>query len=183
MKKKIAALFLYFLLVALCSSVSTQQSAKLPRIGYLTGTPLSPMPFQAEAFRQGLRDLGYVEGKSIVIEWRSREGDQARQGALVAELVRLKVDATVASGSGDIRAAKAATSTIPIVMIGGGDPVASGFVSSLARPGGNVTGLSTLSPELTGKRLEVLKQIVPKLSRVAILWTSSSGSYAPEVKE
>jgi putative tryptophan/tyrosine transport system substrate-binding protein len=160
-----------------------QQLGRVPRIGYLTGTPLSPMPFQAEAFRQGLRDIGYVEGKDIVIEWRSHEGNQARQRALVAELVRLKVDVIVASGSGDIRAAKAATATIPIVMIAGGDAVGSGFVNSLARPGGNITGLSTLSPELSGKRLELLKEIVPKLSRVAVFWTSSSGSYAPELKE
>jgi putative ABC transport system substrate-binding protein len=141
------------------------------------------MPFQAEAFRQGMRDLGYVEGKNITIEWRSHEGEQARQRALVAELVRLKVEVIVASGAGDIRAAKAATATIPIVMIGGGDAVGSGFVASLARPGGNITGLSTLSPELSGKRLELLKEIVPKVSRVAVFWTSSSGSYAPEVKE
>jgi putative ABC transport system substrate-binding protein len=183
MKIKITALTLCATLFGLCLPALAQQPGRVPRIGYLTGTPLSPMPFQAEAFRQGLRDLGYFEGKNIVIEWRSHEGNQARQRALVAELVRLKVDVIAASGSGDIRAAKAATATIPIVMIGGGDAVGSGFVDSLARPGGNITGLSTLSPELSGKRLELLKEIVPKLSRVAVFWTSSSGSYAPELKE
>jgi putative ABC transport system substrate-binding protein len=136
-----------------------------------------------EAFRQGLRELGYIEGKNIVIEWRADEGNRDRQRAFAAELVHLKVDVIVAVGGGDIRAAKAATTTIPIVMIEGGDPVANGFVVSLARPGGNITGLATLRPELIGKRLEILKEVVPKLSRVAVFASSASVDYPRVVKE
>src|SRR5215469_10950481 len=141
-------------------SVEAQQPKKVPRIGWLTGGTFSATADRVEAFRQGLRELGYVEGKNIVIEWRGADGDRDRQRALAAELVRLKVDIIVASGGGDARAAKEATSTIPIVMAQTDDPVASGFVASLARPGGNITGLSTLSPELSGKRLELLKEVV-----------------------
>jgi putative ABC transport system substrate-binding protein len=151
-----------------------QQSGKIARVGFLTGSPLSAQVSRNAAFRQGLRDLGYTEGKDIVIEWRSYEGQRDRQHSLLAELVSLKVDAIVAVGSGDIRAAKKATSTIPIVMLAGGDPVASGFVASLARPGGNVTGLATLRPELSGKRLEIITEIVPRLSRLAVFASSSS---------
>jgi putative ABC transport system substrate-binding protein len=136
-----------------------------------------------EAFRQSLRELGYVEGKDISIEWRSYEGNRERQRAFAGELVRLKVDVIVAVGSGDIQTAKEATSTIPIVMMVGGDPVASGFVASLARPGGNITGLATLRPELSGKRLELLKEIVPKLSRVAVVVSPANRDYANEKKE
>jgi putative ABC transport system substrate-binding protein len=136
-----------------------------------------------ELFRQGLRELGYVEGKNIVIEWRSGEGSRDRQRALAAELTRLKVDVIVAAGGGDISAAKEATATIPIVMVLGGDPVGSGFVASLARPGGNVTGLAILRPELSGKRLELLKEIVPKLSRVAVFANSTAQDYPQIQKE
>jgi putative ABC transport system substrate-binding protein len=138
---------------------------------------------RTEAFRLGLKELGYVEGKNIVIEYRSPEGKFDRLPALAAELVRLKVDVIVTAGSGATRPAKAATSTIPIVMAQDDDPVANGFVASLARPGGNITGLSTLSPELSGKRLELLKEVVPKLSRVAVFETSTDPSYAQTVKE
>jgi putative ABC transport system substrate-binding protein len=124
-----------------------------------------------------------VEGKNILIEWRSDEGRRDRQRALVAELVGLKVDVIVAVGAGDVRIAKEATATIPIVMIQGGDPVGSGFVASLARPGGNITGLATLRPELSGKRLELLSEIVPKLSRVALFASSASPDYAQVLKE
>jgi putative ABC transport system substrate-binding protein len=137
----------------------------------------------SEAFRQGLRELGYVEGKNIVIEWRAAEGKRDRVPALADELVRLKVDVIVTGGATDTRAAKAATVNIPIVMTNDGDPVGSGFVASLARPGGNITGLSTLSPEISGKRLELLKEIVPKLTRVAVFGTSTSASNARELKE
>jgi putative ABC transport system substrate-binding protein len=123
--------------------ITAQQPTKIPRIGLL-GDSASTNPARNEAFRQGLRDLGYVEGKNIVIEWRFWEGKQDRQRALAAELARLKVDVIVAVGSGDIRAAKEASATIPIVMISGGDAVGSGLVASLARPGGNITGLATL---------------------------------------
>ena len=133
----------------------------------------SAIPARIEAFRQGLRELGYVEGKNIVIEWRYAEGKLDRLPALAAELVRLKVDIIVTAGPTVTRAAKEATVTIPIVMALDNDPVGNGFVASLARPGGNITGLSTLSPELSGKQLELLKEIVPKLSRVAVLGTST----------
>jgi ABC-type uncharacterized transport system substrate-binding protein len=134
-------------------------------------------------FQQGLRELGYVEGKNIIVEWRASEGNRDRQRALVAELLRLKVEGIVAVGGGDIRIAKEATSTIPIVMVQGGDPIGSGFVASLARPGGNITGIAILRPELAGKRLELLKEIVPKLSRVALLASSDSPEYAQVSKE
>jgi putative tryptophan/tyrosine transport system substrate-binding protein len=164
MKEKIRVLTLCALLLALCASAEAQQPAKIARIGYLVG-PSSAGSARYEAFRQGLRELGYVEGKNIVIEWRSNEGNRERQRALVAELLRLKVDIIVAVGGGDVGIAKEATATIPIVMIQGGDPVGSRFVASLARPGGNITGLATLRPELSGKRLELLKEVVPSQPR------------------
>ena len=156
---------------------------KSRRIGFLTGASLSSQFGRNEAFRQALRELGYVEGKSIVIEWRYLRGKEDRRPALAAELVRLKVDVIVAGGSGDIQAAKDATATIPIVMITGGDAVASGFVASLGRPGGNITGLSTLRPELSGKRLEILKETVPRLARVAFIASPANQDYSQELKE
>jgi ABC-type uncharacterized transport system substrate-binding protein len=162
--------------------VEAQQTTKIPRIAYLVG-PSSAGSARYEAFRQGLRELGYEEGKNIVIDWRSDEGNRDRSRAIVAETVRSKVDVIVAVGAGDIRIAKEATTTIPIVMIQGGDPVGSGFVASLARPGRNITGLATLRPELSGKRLELLKDIVPKLSRVAVFASSASPDYAQVLKE
>jgi putative ABC transport system substrate-binding protein len=143
MNRKILCVALCAFLVALCVSAEAQQRKKIPRIGLL-GNSASTNPARNEAFRQGLRDLGYVEGKNIGIEWRFWEGKQDRQRPLAAELARLKVDVIVAVGSGDIRAAKEASATIPIVMISGGDAVGSGLVASLARPGGNITGLATL---------------------------------------
>jgi putative tryptophan/tyrosine transport system substrate-binding protein len=183
MKTPIIGLALSAMLFVLCIPTQAQQPAKIPRIGYLVGSPLSPISDRTNAFRQSLRELGYVEGKNVVIEWRSAEGNRDRQRALAAELVRLNVDIIVASSGGDTRAAKEATATIPIVMASADDPVASGFVASLARPGGNITGLSTLSPELSGKRLELLKETVPKLSRVAVFGTSSSPGNAQVRKE
>src|SRR5215510_13628646 len=146
-----------------------QQPKKVPRIGFLNAPPTASIPARIEAFRQGLSELGYVEGKNIVIEYRSAEGKAERVPDLAAELVRLKVDIIVSSGPTSTHQAKKATSTIPIVMAFDDDPVGSGLVASLARPGGNITGLSTLSPELTGKQLELLKETIPKLSRVAVL--------------
>ena len=142
-----------------------QQPTKIPRIGFLAGVALPALSSRIEAFRQGLRELGYVEGKNIIIEWRSAEGKIDRLPALAAELVRLNVDVIVTTGSTPTRPAKEATSTIPIVMAQDSDPVGSGFVASLARPGGNITGLSTLSPEISGRQLELLKEILPKFSR------------------
>jgi putative tryptophan/tyrosine transport system substrate-binding protein len=171
------------LLLALCASVEAQQPKKVPRIGFLNALFPTTSPARIKAFQQGLRDVGYVEGKNIVIEYRYAERKIDRLPALAAELVRLKVDVIVTSASQETRAAKVATSTIPIVMINEPDPVGTGFVASLARPGGNITGLSTLSPELSGKRLELLKEIIPKLARVAVLGNSTSPGNADTLKE
>jgi putative ABC transport system substrate-binding protein len=171
MNTRIHLVALGAMLVALSFPADAQQPAKIPRIGYLGSTSVSA---RTEAFRQGLRELGYVEGKNIVIEWRPHEGKVDRLPALAAELVRLKVDIIITAGAPAARTAKEATLTIPIVMTQIGDPVGSGFVASLARPGGNITGLSALAPELNGKRLEVLREVVPKLSRLAVLRVSTS---------
>jgi len=171
------------MLFALCSSAEAQQTKKVPRIGFLSATSSSAIAARVEAFRQGLRELGYVEGKNIVIEWRYAEGKLDRLSELAAELVGLKVDVIVSAGPPITRAAKEATATIPIVMAQDTDPVGNGFVASLARPGGNITGLSTLLPEIGTKRLELLKEIVPRLSRVAVLGTSTSPTYAPAMRE
>jgi putative ABC transport system substrate-binding protein len=183
MKKKLTVLTVSALLCALCFFVEAQQPTKVPRIGYLTGASSSAVSHRTGAFRQGLRDLGYVEGKNIVIEWRFAERKRDRGPALAAELVRLKVDIIVSDSATMTRTAKETTSTIPIVMTNDGDPVGQGVIASLARPGGNITGLSTLSPEISGKRLELLKEIVPKLSRVAVFGTSTSASNAQELRE
>jgi ABC-type uncharacterized transport system substrate-binding protein len=164
-------------------SATAQQTKRIPRIGYLAGNlPYTPTP-RIDVFRQGLRELGYVEGKNIVIEWRFAEDKADRLAGLAAELVRLKVEVIVTGGPWPTRAAKEATTTIPIVMTQVGDPVGSGFVASLARPGGNITGLSTLAPEIGGKRLELLKETVSKLSRVAVLGTSTNPETAQSLEE
>ena len=155
------------LLLWLCVHANSQQAPKIPRIGYLSPTSPSVSPTRIEAFRQGLRELGYIDGKNIVIEHRFAEGKLDRLPGLAADLVRLKVDLIVTTGPTITRAAKEATATVPIVMTTDTDPIGNGFVASLARPGGNVTGLSALAPELSGKQLELLKEIVPNLSRVA----------------
>jgi putative ABC transport system substrate-binding protein len=170
-------------LLAAPLAADAQQPANIPRIGFLTAVPLSVMSARTEAFRQGLRELGYVEGKTIVIEWRSAEGQLDRLPLLAAELVRLKVDVIVTAGPLPTRPVKAATVTIPIVITNDNDPVANGFVASLARPGGNITGLSTLSPEIYGKQLELLKEIVPRLSRVAVLGDSAEPGHAQALRE
>ena len=151
------------------SAAEAQQASKVARIGFLA-TNLAVIPPLRDAFLQGLRDLGYVEGRNVVIEYRDAEGKLERFPALAAELVALKVDVIVAPTTPATVAAKQATKTIPIVFAVVSDPVTSGLVTSLARPGGNVTGLSVLEPELVGKRLELLKQVVPGGSRVAVLW-------------
>jgi putative ABC transport system substrate-binding protein len=151
-----------------------QQAEKIPRIGIVTLQPLSAVAARDEAFRRGLRELGYLEGKNIVIEHRSAEGKFDRLPGLMSEIVRLKVDIIVSHGPTTTRAAKKATSTIPIVMAQDTDPIGNGFVASLARPGGNITGLSSLTADLSGKRLELLKEILPKLSRVAVFGTSTN---------
>jgi len=146
-----------------------QPTAKMPRIGYLPAN-LAASPHLTEAFLQGLRDLGYAEGRNVVIEYRDAEGKYERLPALATELVALKVDVIVVTSTPAALAVKQATRTIPIVFTWAADPVGSGLVTSLARPGGNITGLSFFSPELVGKRLELLKQAVPGVSRVAVLW-------------
>jgi putative tryptophan/tyrosine transport system substrate-binding protein len=181
-KQIIACLVTVFLLVPL-TLPEAQQPKKVPRVAYLTGGSLSAILERTDAFRRALCDLSYVEGKNITIEWRGADGNRDRQRALASELARFKVDVIVAASGGDTRAAKEATTTIPIVMTQADDPVGSGFVGSLARPGGNITGLSTLSPETSGKRLELLKEIVPKLSRVAVFGISSSPGNAHVLKE
>ncbi|HEX2260259.1 MAG TPA: ABC transporter substrate-binding protein [Candidatus Binatia bacterium] len=183
MSGKIFCRALCALLFALCGSTEAQQSAKITRIGYLDAVSLSVNAAPVEAFRQGLRTLGYVEGKNIFIEWRSADGKLDRLPALAAELVHLKVDIIVTGGRSATRADKEATSTIPIVMAQDPDPVGTGFVASLAQPGGNITGLSNLRPELSGKRLELMKEIVPKLARLAVLGTSSVPGNAQSLKE
>ena len=183
MKRKITVLTFCAMLLALCVSAAAQQPTKIPRIGYLTAAVLSANQVRIESFRQGLRELGYVEGKNIVIEYRSAEGKRDRLPALAAELVRIKVDIIVTTGPTSTRPAKEATVAIPIVMAFDSDPVGMGFVASLARPGGNITGLSTLAPEISGKQLELLREIVPKLSRVAILRTWTVQSTGPSLKE
>ena len=183
MKKKITPITLCAMLFALCSSSQAQQLEKVPRIGILFGASPSANAGRGEAFRQGLRELGYIEGKNIVIENRYADGKLDRLPALTAELLRLNVDLVVTAGPAVTRPVKEATNTIPIVMAFDSDPVGSGFVASLARPGGNITGLASLSPELTGKRLELLKETVPKLLRVAVLGNPGNRATALNFKE
>ena len=161
------------MLLALSVCVDAQQPSKIPRIGYVSagGSPNNPGVL-VEAFRQGLRDLGYDEGKNIVVEYRWAAVEPERVSAFVSELVQLKVDVLVSSSAAAIRAAKQATQTIPIVMVAGFDPVEAGMVESLAHPGGNITGVVRFGQELSGKRLELFKEAVPKISRVGVLAAS-----------
>jgi putative tryptophan/tyrosine transport system substrate-binding protein len=183
LKKKIRVLTFCAMLSAFCSSAEAQQPRKVSRIGFLIGASAPSISALVKAFRQGLRELGYVEGKNIVIEWRSAEGKFDRLPDLASELVRLKVDVIVTGGPQATRPAKEATSTLPVVMGFDTDPVGSGFVASLARPGGNITGLSSLAPEISGKQLELLKEIVPGLSRVAVLGNSTEPGNAQALRE
>jgi ABC-type uncharacterized transport system substrate-binding protein len=162
-------------LLAAPLTVEAQPSAKVARIGYLAPGGGAGSP-PAEAFRQGLRELGYVEGHNLALEFRAAEGKSDVLPALAAELVQLPVDVIVALSSVAAQAAKHTTTTIPIVMVSSGDPVATGLVASLARPGGNLTGLTGLATELSGKRLELLREAVPSLSRVAVLWNASDAA-------
>jgi len=183
MRRTVIGVALSTFLFALCLSAEAQQAKKVYRIGYLTSGFPSGSPARVEAFRRGLRELGYVEGKNIAIEYRYAEGKPDRFAALAAELVRLKVDIIVTGAPSATRAAKEATVTIPIVMTNDADPVGAGFVASLARPGGNITGLANFNPELSGKRVELLKEIIPQLSRVAVLGTSTSPANAQLLRE
>jgi putative ABC transport system substrate-binding protein len=168
----------------MCGAVAqAQQPTKVPRVGFLGASSPSAISGRLDAFRQGLRALGYVEGKNILIEYRYAEGKLDRLPALAADLVRVKVDVMVLAGPASIHPAKEATNTIPIVMANDADPVGSGVIASLARPGGNITGLSNLAPEIGGKRLEILKEIVPRLARAAVLGTSTTAGTAQVLKE
>jgi putative tryptophan/tyrosine transport system substrate-binding protein len=173
MNQRISALALGALLFALCSPVEAQQPTKIARIGYLSpGDPVSRV-YRIEAFRQGLKELGYIEGKNIIIEYRFAEARMERLPELAGELIGLKVDIIFAQALPSTEAAKNATQMIPIVT-SSQDPVRSGLVAGLPRPGGNITGLANLTSELVGKRLELLKEVIPQLSRVAVLWTPST---------
>jgi len=174
MKKKISVLTLCAMLVVLCVAAEAQQPTKVLRIGFLDSSTASGSAVLVEAFRQEIRKLGWIEGKNIAIEYRFAEQKNERLSELAADLVRLKVDLIVVAGTVAALAAKSATTTIPIVMANAGDPVGAGLVASLARPGGNVTGLEGLGPQLNTKRLEVLKDAVPKLARVGLLLGSGA---------
>ena len=174
---RIILLAFCIMLFALCFAASAQQPGKIPQIGVLTGGSASANSSRHDAFRQGLRELGYVEGKTIIVEWRNADGKIVNLPALAADVVRLKPDVIVTAGPQVTRVAKEATSTIPIVMAFDNDPVGSGHVATLARPGENITGLSTLSPELSGKQLELVKEVFLGLSRVGVLGTSSQPGY------
>jgi putative ABC transport system substrate-binding protein len=173
------------MLFAFCCSAQAQQPGKIPLIGFLSGAPLSSIQSRVDAFRLGLRDLGYVEGKTVAVEWRSAEGQSERLRLLADELVGLKVDVLVVAGGEPVaHAAKQATQAIPIVMTNAFDPVGSGLVASLARPGGNVTGLSTNpGPEIYGKQLELLKEAIPKHKRTGILSNPGNPFSALAIKE
>ena len=165
------------------SGADAQQVKKVSQIGYLAAGAALSTASRVETFRQAIRMLGYVDGKDVVIQYRSARGKVDQVAPNAAELVGLKVDVIVTAGPSDTRAAKEATSTIPIVMTQDPDPIGNGFVASLARPGGNITGLSRTAPELSGKQLELLKEIVPKLSHVAVFGTSSEPGNAQSLRE
>ena len=183
MKSKYLFWLLTTLLLTTVAPAQAQQTKKVPRIGYLTTASLSAFATRTQAFRQGLRELGYIEGKNILIEYRYADGKPDRVPVLADELVRIKVDIIVTGGAPATLSAKDATRTIPIVMASDADPVGSGIVASLARPGGNITGFSTLATEIGGKRLELLKEIVPKLSQLAVFGTSTYPGNAQALKE
>src|SRR5262245_41580776 len=184
-KRKLGSFALSAMLFALCASAEAQQPKKVYRIGYLSAQEPARESTRSEAIRLALRELGYIEGQNVAIEYRSTEGKVDRVPQLAADLVRLKVDIIVVAGGDQwIRAAKNATKTTPIVMVGAGlDPVEAGVVESLARPGGNVTGITYLTTDLGGKRLELLKEAIPKLARVAVLYDPATPASVLDVKE
>jgi putative ABC transport system substrate-binding protein len=183
MIKRIIVLALCSLLLAPCSAVVAQQAKKVPRIGFLGNSTAALEANLIGPFREGLRDLGHVEGKNIVIEWRWAEGKYERFPALIAELIASKVEVIVTAGTPASLAVKKTTTTIPLVMIAVGEPVATGLVASLARPGGNITGLTSISSEIEGKRLELLREVVPKVSHIAVLWNADSPIQVIQEKE
>ena len=183
MRKRLTPLVLILAVALLVVPLAAEvhPAGKVYRIGYVRAE--RPPAVDVEAFRQGLREHGYVEGKNLVVEYRWADGGEERLQSALAELIRLKVDLIVTSAPAATRAAKLATSTIPIVMVQVADPVNFGFVASLARPGGNVTGFAYLLPELTGKRLQLLKEAVPQLARVAVLWNAANPYKAFDLRE
>jgi ABC-type uncharacterized transport system substrate-binding protein len=183
--KKAALLSILLVAVQLAVAViaEAQQPKKVPRIGFLNASSPSSVADRLDAFRQGLRELGYLEGKDIVVEYRHAEGKQDRLNNLAGELVGLRVEVIVAGGTASAQAAKRMTKTIPIIMTNVSDPVSLGFAVSLARPGANITGLSTLAPELSGKRLELLKETLPKLARVTVVGDSTNPANAQALRE
>jgi len=179
----VPSILIAVVLLVLGVIVEAQQPKKVPRIGFLGGNFPSVISARVDAFRQGLRDLGYIEGESILAEYRWAEGKADRLPDLAAELVRLKVEIIVTQGTQATLVAKQATNTIPIVTVGAGDLVGEGLVASLARPGGNVTGATNIDPDLSAKRLELLKETFPKVSRVAVLYHGGPGGDHEELKE
>jgi len=180
--KRLLVSFVAILILAVVQTVGAQQPKKASRIGYLSGR--YGIEAREEAFRKGLNELGYIEGQNIIIEWRFAEGKRERYADLAADLVRLKVDCIVTVGTATTHAAKQVTRTIPIVMTNvGDDPVGQGFVTSYPRPGGNITGFTIMGADLAGKRLELVKEAFPKVSRVAILWDSANPGLAAYVRE
>jgi putative ABC transport system substrate-binding protein len=182
MRKRIFLFAVATFILAASHLAEAQQPKKVPRIGFQSAASPPAIAARTEAFRQGLRELGYAEGKNILIEYRYAEGKLDRLNEFAAEFVRLKLDVIVTAAPSSTRAAKEATSTIPIVMAYDSDPVGNGFVASLARPGGNITGLSALHPEISGKQLELLKEIVPRFSHVAVLRTLLRTSVIKEME-
>jgi ABC-type uncharacterized transport system substrate-binding protein len=183
MKSKVFFSLLMTVLLTTAPDADAQQPTKVHRIGYLTASFLSAVSPRIEAFRQGLRERGYVEGKNILIEYRAADGNFDRLPGLAAELARLNVEIIVTGGPAATRPAKEATLTIPIVMAQDNDPVRNGFVTSLAKPGGNITGLSTYAAEMSGKRLELLKEVIPRLTRVAVFGNSNEPGNVQVLKE
>jgi putative ABC transport system substrate-binding protein len=182
-RKTMACLSVCALLVALSFAVEAQQPTKIPRIGYLSPGDANGSSASVEPFQQGMRELGYIEGKNILVEYRYAEGKLDRIPSLVAELVQLKPEVIVVISLLSIRAAKQATKTIPIIIMSTQDPVATGIIDSLAHPGGNITGVTRLTRELSGKRLELLKEAVPRMSRVAVLWSPDDSGASIAFKE
>jgi putative ABC transport system substrate-binding protein len=183
MKARILVYALLALILTTIHLADAQQTKKVPRIGFLGAVTPEDFPHLEEAFREGLREFGFIEGKTLVVEYRWAEGRAERLPEMAADLVRLKVDAIFAITSAAARAVKGATATIPVVFVGVSDPVRYGLVSSLARPGGNMTGLGHFTPELNGKRLELLKEVVPGLGRVAVLWNTGNESHEEQLKD
>jgi putative ABC transport system substrate-binding protein len=183
MRKKIIGFAFSAMLSSLCFSAEAQQPVKVPRVGVLLQGSSASLVTRLEGFQQGLRERGYVEGKNIALERRFDDDDELRLPALAADLVRLRVDVIVAAATPAVKVAKQATATIPIIIVHSADPVGLGLVTSLARPGGNVTGLSSSSPDYSGKQLELLKEALPKLSRIAVLWNAANPGTAIAFRE